>query len=326
MQPQYTIFNVSAEIIMDVAKQVASSPNALDKVAIANSFAKNSAYVGYAINQSIQLGLIMEDGNGAYIPSDKYRDMLYRCQKSQLLTILTKALQGYPPFLVYSDFVSKGYSSEDSARMSVGMFGIQSTFEIVEKMFRNWGQKSGLIILDSSGKVCIPEGEKGLPDQYIESLKKALKADFQAKIFLIETMTPSAFKYLTEHEGDIDSLADALVNYHDDPKTSVGKATQVFEHFLYHFGLDAGANVSKGNGIIQYAETIKSEKPTAMLVKHKHLCYGLGGLRLMSHHDPDKETNKSWYFTPQGAIITSLMVPSVIRSLHLYSSEGKQEF
>lgn len=46
----------------------------------------------------------------------------------------------------------------------------------------------------------------------------------------------------------------------------------------------------------------------------------------MTHRDPDKETGKSWTFTPQDAIISALIVPTMIRCLYLYWKERKQEF
>lgn len=325
MSSQFTILDVSAEFIMDLAKAVASSPHPLTKKDLLNSFKKSQAYVYNAISQCLQIGLIYEK-DGQYISADKYGDLIKRADRSQLLVVLRKALQSYPAFLLYLDFISKGYPSEESASMTTGIFRIQSPKERVEKTLRNWGLQTSLIVADKSGKLSIPEGEKGLPTAYMESLTRALTADLQAKIFLIETMSPAAYKYLTENHIEIDDLADALVNYEKDPKNSAGKATQVFEHFLFKFGIDTGANVSNGNGIIQYADIIKAEKNNALLKNQKHLCYGIGGLRNMSHHDPDKETTKPWNFTPQGAIVSALIVPTMIRNIYLYWKEQKQEF
>lgn len=325
MSTKIAVFDVSAEFLMDIAKEVASSPHPLDKNILLNSFDKHPTYISNAIAQCLLLGLFLER-NGEYVSADKYRDLIKRSDRGQLHLVLRQALQSYPPYLIYLDFLSKGYLSDQSARMTAGIFRIQSPKEKVEKMFRNWGLQTGLISFDNSGRLSIPEGEKGLPNEYMKSLMKALQADLQAKIFLIETMSPSAFKYLSDKDVEIDDLSDALVNYEDDPKNSANKATQVFEHFLYKFGEDIGANVKKGNGIIQYADIIQAERNSDFLVKHKLLCYGIGGLRLMSHHDPDKETGTPWVFTPQGALLSSILAPSMIRSIYLWWKEKKQEF
>jgi hypothetical protein len=210
--------------------------------------------------------------------------------------------------------------------MTVGIFRISSPKERVEKAFKNWGLQTSLIIIDTSGNLSIPEAEKGLPTEYVESLIKALRADLQAKIFLIETMSQQAFAYLTEKTIGIEDLSDALIKYETDSQNSANKACQTFEHFLYKLGEDVGVNVKACNGIIEYADTIRSARNDVILKNQWHICHGIGGLRNMAHHSPDKETGKEWNFTPQGAIISSLIIPTAIRSIFLYWKEKKQEF
>lgn len=323
MSLQFVVLDVSAEFIMDVAKAVSSSPHPLTKEDVLSSFQKSDVYVSNALSQCLQLDLIIAQ-NDLYVSSDKYRDLIKRSERSQLFIPLREALQRYPPFLLYTDFISKGYLSEESATMTKGIFRIQSREEIVEKSFRRWGIYAQLIETDKSGKLSIPEAEKGLPSEYVKSLLKALKADLQANIFLIETMSQQAFVYLTEKDIGIEDLANALINYEIDPKASANRACQTFEHFLFKFGEDVGANVASCSGVIELADSIKGQK--AVLRNQWHICRGLGALRNMAHHDPDKETRKIWTFTPQGAIISALVVPTMIRSMFLYWKEKKQEF
>jgi len=325
MSMQFTVSDVSAEFMMDVAKVVASSPHPLTKKDLLNSFKMSDVYVSNAISQCLQLGLICIQ-NSQYVSSDKYRDLIKRSERSQLQIPLRQALQSYPPFLLYLDFIGKGYPSDKSATMTTGIFRIPSPKEKVERAFRNWGLQTSLIIADTSGKLSIPEAEKGLPSEYVESLIKAMRADLQAKIFLIETMSQQAFAYLTDKSINIEDLSDALVNYEKDSQTSANKACQTFEHFLFKLGEDVGANVKTCNGIIEYADTIRSARNDVILRNQWHVCHGIGGLRNMAHHSPDKETGNEWNFTPQGAIISSLIVPTMIRSLYLFWKEKKQEF
>jgi hypothetical protein len=223
--------------------------------------------------------------------------LIKRSDKSQLCLPLRKALQAYPPFLLYVDFVSKGYASKEASAMARGIFRIQTTEQIVERAFRTWGTYAGLIAKDYSGELTIPEAEKGMTSEYVESLMKALKAELQASVFLIETMSQQAFVYLTEKKIGIEDLSDALINYEKDPKTSAYKSCQTFEHFLFKVGEDVGVNIAACNGIIEYADAIRGQN---QMLKHQlHLCHGIGGLRNMASHDPDKETGNSWNFTPQ---------------------------
>jgi hypothetical protein len=325
MSSQFAIFNVSPEFLMDVAKVVASSPHPLNTEDLIISLRKSKRYVSDALSQCVQLGLVCIQ-NEMYVSSDVYRDLIKRSERSQLFLPLREALQRYPPFLLYIDFISKGYSSEESASMTRGIFRIQSAEKTVESKLRNLGLFTQLIIEDEFGALSIPEAEKGLPSEYIESLMKALRADLQAKIFLIETMSQQAFAYLSDKGIGLEDLSDALLKYETDSKTSANKACQTFEHFLYKLGEDVGANVKTLNGIIEYANAIRGLKKDVILNNQLHLCHGIGGLRNMAHHDPDKETGKPWSFTPQGAIISSLVVPTMIRSLYLYWQEKKQEF
>jgi len=323
MSLQFAVSKVSAEFMMDVAKAVSSSPHPLSKRDLIKSFEKSGVYVTNAISQCLQLGLIrIQDGQ--YVSSDKYGDLIKRSERSQLYIALRQALQSYPPFLLYLDFISKGYLSEQSATMTTGIFRIQSPRELVETMFRNWGLQTGLMELDTSNKLTIPEAEKGLPSEYVASLVKALTANLQASIFLIETMSPPAYAYLTEKSIGIEDLSNALMNYETDSKGSANKACQTFEHFLFKLGEDVGANVKGCNGTIEYAVAMRGQN--VILKNQLHLCDGIGGLRNMAHHDPDKETGKPWTFTPQGAIISSLIVPTMIRSIYSYWKEQKQEF
>jgi len=323
MSFQFDVFNVSAEFMMDVAKLVASSPRPLAKEDLFRSFSKSERYISDALSQCLQLDLVVAQ-DGAYVSSEKYRDLIKRSERYQLYLPLRDALQRYPPFLLYIDFISKGYSSEDSATMTRGIFGMRTPKKIVEGIFRKFGIYAQLIEIEKSGEFSIPEAEKGLPSEYVKSLLKALKADLQASIFLIETMSQPAFAYLTEKGIEIDDLSDALINYENDPKASANKACQTFEHFLYKFGLDVRANVNNCNGVAEYANAIRTAK--GILRNQLHIGQGIGALRNMAHHDPDKETGKIWNFTPQGAIISTLVVPTMIRSLYLYWKEKKQEF
>jgi len=325
MSTEFAVLNVSAEFMMDTAKVVASSPHPLTTEDVIISLQRSKRYVSDALSQCVQLGLVCIQ-NDVYVSSDTYRDLIKRSERSQLFLPLREALQRYPPFLLYIDFISKGYSSEESANMTRGIFRIQSAERTVESKLRNWGLFTQLIDVDNSGVLSIPEAEKGLPSEYIESLIKALRADLQAKIFLIETMSQQAYVYISKKGIGLEDLSDALINYETDSKNSANKACQTFEHFLYKLGEDVGANVKTLNGIMEYANAIRGLKKDVILNNQIHLCHGIGGLRNMTHHDPDKETGKPWIFTPQGAIISSLIVPTMIRSLYLYWKEKKQEF
>ena len=97
---QFTVSDVSADFMMDVAKAVASSPHPLTRKDLLKSFEKSEAYVSNAISQCLQLGLIcVQDDH--YVSSDKYRDLIKRSDRSQLHIPLRQALQSYSPYLLF---------------------------------------------------------------------------------------------------------------------------------------------------------------------------------------------------------------------------------
>jgi len=316
------ILDVSGEFIMDIAKVIASSPYPLSKIDVINSFSKSKVYVNRAINQCSQLELI-EINDGLYYGVQKYSGLIKRSVREQLYVPFRDVLQKYPPFLLYADFLSKGYSSEESTKIVKGIFRINASEKIIEKSLKNWGKYAKLII-EEKEMLIIPDAEKGLPSEYVESLLKALQADLKASIFIVETMGSNTYAYLTEKGAGIDELTYALINYEAEPKISANRACQAFEHYLYIIAKEEGIDISLYSGIIQLVNKLKENN--VILKNHTHIFNGIGGIRNMSHHDPDKETGKVWDFTPQGAIISSLAVPTAIRSLYIYLTEKKQEF
>jgi len=124
--------------MMDAAKAVASSPHPLSKEDLYDSFDRSKRYISDVISQCSQLGLTTRQ-DGLYISSDEYRDLIKRSERKQLYLALRKALHKSPPFLLYIDLVTKGYSSYESAMMTKGIFRIETNEKVVERSFRNRG-------------------------------------------------------------------------------------------------------------------------------------------------------------------------------------------
>jgi len=326
MQTQFVIADVSPELLMDIAKVLSQSPHPLSKEDIAKSLEDKykSSYVFTALTQCIQLGLATKQKD-LFVSSEKHRDLIKRSERPQLYLPFRVALQEFPPFLLYADFISKAYSPENAATMTRGILKIESPRDKVERALRLWGIYAQLITIDpQSGRLSIPEAEQGLPSEYVKNLLKALQDELKAGIFIIETLSPPAYAYLTEKGISITDLSKALVNYEKNPKPSANSASQTFEFFLYKLDEDIGANVTACKGLIELANEIRSKR--AILSNHAHICHGIGGLRNITSHTPDNETGKPWSITPQGALSSLLCVPTTIRSIYLFWKEQKQEF
>ena len=137
MSSQFVISDVSAEFIMNLAKVIATSPHPLGRDDLLRSFDASEGYIKNSISLAMQLGLINFE-NGGFVSSE-LGSIIQRSNKTELYLSLGQALQKYAPFLIYMDFLSKGYSSTDAAYYTRGIFRIQAKENIVEKAFRNWG-------------------------------------------------------------------------------------------------------------------------------------------------------------------------------------------
>ena len=182
---KFSIADVSSEAIMNIAKAVSNAHASLSSEDLKRSFENqySETYIRLAITTCLQLR-ILEETSGAYTVNPKFRNNIQRSNKNDLLVFFRQALQDYPPFLLYADLLSKGYTSVESANMIRGIMQISSPTSTVERSFRRWGIDSNLIISKEDGHLSIPEAEKGLPTNYVRDLLKALDSELQLKLFL----------------------------------------------------------------------------------------------------------------------------------------------
>jgi len=311
---------------MDVAKIVANSAAPMTRSDVARSFEKkySSVYIGSAVVTCCQLGL-MSERDGALLGSEILRADIKRASRDELYIPFQACLKNYPPFLLYVDFLSKGYSSMESAARARGILKVRGPHKNAENSLRRWGIYSRLIQFEpKTGSLAVSIAIERLTAEYVMKLLKAFEAELKAKVFLIDMLGPEVFSYLSQRGIDIGDLTTALLEYETDPKGAARKATQIFELFLWRLGEESGVDVSKCSGPIELADAIRGEKH--MLSNHNHITHGIGGIRNMSHHSPDKETAQPWVISKQGALLSTLLIPAVIRSLYLYFKEKRQEF
>lgn len=324
MAPSYLIPDVSSEAIMTVTKLVSSAPAPLSlsdiSKGVENRFSE--AHAKQVVNACLQLKLLQENG-GTYTVNQKFRDSVKRANKQELIPFFRQALQDYPPFLLYADLVSQNFASIDSVNMIRGALQINTPAKVVEKSLRNWGKDAGLIVEDNE-QLRIPEAEKGLPSNYVKELLKALDSEFNAKMFLINTLSPEVFAYLSSLSLDISDLAKSLTEYESDSKNSLHRSGKFFENYLYKFGTDIGASLLGLRGVNALVKALLDQHK--ILHNQLYLGNGIGGSRNIGSHDPDTETGKEWTVTPQAALASTLFVPPIMRSLYLYAKKGQQEF
>lgn len=320
---KFSVYDVSSEAIMNIAKVISSSTETLtfDKLKLSFEGKYKDAYLKPVLASAIQMKIIIKINDG-YSVNSEYRDKIKQASKNDLIYLFRQALQDFPPFLLYADFLSKEYSSEESAKMIRGILNITSPANKVEKSLRIWGTESGLILKENDG-YHIPLAEKGLPSTYVKNLVKALDNELSAKTFLIDTLSPEVYGCLTNYGMNITELSKALISYESDPKYALKKASDFFETFLHNFGNDIGVNLQGQTGVNSLVNEL--EKTQKIIKNQKHIGNGIGGCRNIASHGVDAQTQKPWTITPQAALAGAIMIPTIIRSYYLYVKKNQQE-
>jgi len=325
---EFAIVDANGPLIMDVCKFVSYADSSLTKEKISDCFKGKlqESYVQRATRAAIQLRLL-EEKNGAFSCSQRWRDEIKKAGRDELQLPFRRALQDYPPFLVYADLLSKGYDSDEAAKATKGLFSIESSSTIIERSLRLWGIYSGTVKQDpQTGKLTLTIDTNRLTTKYVEDLLISLASDFRSKIFVIDRLTNELFKYLTEKDISTQELVDALREYENKPAESVFNASKLFERYLFKLGEDHNVPVSRCQGIIQLIEALRSNIPPLLLGNQRNVCHGAGGIRNISDHGVDRETGKPWKINPDAALVSVLMIPIIMRSVHLYNTKGAQEF
>lgn len=277
-------------------------------------------YTTFSINMAIQLKLIHVN-DSMYRANESYRTDLSSASVTDLPIIFRRALQSYPPFILFVSLISKGYSPEISSQILRGALDVSTSDTVISKAFRNWGLKSSLII-KKDNQLTTSIGEKGLSHEYIKSLIKALDNDMTAKVFIIDILGNEIFGYLSKIEVDITQIASSLLDYEKDPKQSLKKATDVLETFIHKYGSDNNIDVKGLTGINALVNNLFDKN--LILKNHKNIGNGIGGLRNITGHGVDKDTQEEWEVTKQSALSGILLVPIFIKSLYLFLKQNHQ--
>lgn len=278
-----------------------------------------TSYVQRGLTTSEQLGMIESNADGTFSGSEKFRENFKKMDVDDFPIIARKALQNFPPFLIYLQNLKSGYTSDQSTEIVAGLFKLKKSAT------KNFFKKSGLyvnILTNDSGNIKLNHTQT--KDQlYITNLEKSLGDDFAAKNLINTLLSSEAVTFFSSKGIDFNRPAEALVEIKSDPKTSLYKIFEFVESCLYHFGDDIGASVNTANGLSELVDAIRSQK--AILKNPTNLGKGLGAMRNMTNHGPDKETGKTWTFTEESALGASLLLFRYLRSIYLQYKKGIQE-
>lgn len=322
----YLIPEVAGELVADVAKTIASSPRPLSQSEVVKCFEGQYTpeYISRAILAGLQIKILSQTAEKGYVASEESRDDLKRANRKELSVPFRKHLQDFSPFLLYIDFVSKGYPSIEAARKTGGIFSISAAPEKINTTLRGWGTYSGLVSYNrQTGNITINIETEKLLTQYVKKLLDALEAELRAKVFAIDMLGSNVFAYFDQKGLSLNDFATALRNYEADPKPSAGRALETFEAFVYAIADDKGIPVQKPKTLSEWCDGLRAKReiPSNQLL----LCHGLIGARNMTHHNPDAETGQPWIISRQAALTFILLSIVAIRSVYMYVDNRTQE-
>lgn len=284
-------------------------------------------YVRRAAVANVQLGLA-ETNKTTYYCSETHRDVLRKANKAQLTLAFRGGLQNYGPFLLYADYLNKGFASNDAVTRTRGLFKIQVSPDKIERTLKGWGKYAQLIEDTPTGPRITIQTEHLLID-HAKKLVEALEAELQAKLFTIDMLGPEIFTYLDKNDVKLDDMAKALRNYETDPKPSASRALEIFERFVHTIAKERGVDVQKPKGLMDWVDGLHSQRnpqtPRDLPSNLWHLARGMVGLRNMTHHNPDSETGQPWNISKQAALTSTLLTPITIRSMYMYIVQRRQE-
>lgn len=325
MTSTFVLTDVTSDAIMSVAKlvSIANSPLSFDDIAKGVEDRFKASSVRSIVSSCLQLKLLQQNQNGTFAINSKFASSVKRANRSELPLLFREALQDFPPFLLYVDLLNKEYSSNNAANMVRGALQINSPTSVVEKALKNWG-KSAKLIVEQNGVLMIPEGEKGLPSNYVKDLLKALDSELHAKIFLIDIFGQEVYASLTALGLDISDLAKSLIEYETDAKNSLDRSGQFLENYLMQYGSSIGLKLIGKTGVNAIVDEYFNQK--RILKNQKHIGNGAGGARNIGAHGVDSETTKPWTVTAQASLATTLLIPAIIRSFYYYTQNKEQVF
>ena len=319
MTEEFLVTDVSLQAIVEIGRIVNISSRPLTKADLIKGLKGicGQSYIDRGLPMAIQLGFIEIQEDKTYKSSGKFQSDFTKISRNDLHILARKGLQSFPPFILFMENIKMGYDVNQSSQLVSGIFDLNS--KIAAKFLPSAAIFCGL--LSKENKI-IDEDIKHNID-YVENLNKSLKDEFKATSLIISILSNEAYLYFSKKGIDFTRASKALSEIKKDPKDSLFKIFEFVESCLFNFGKEFGANVESTNGVSQLVQELRSKN--LLLLNPTHLGTGLGGLRNMTNHGPDKETGKPWDFTYESVLGTALLAISYLKMVYLYQDKKQQE-
>lgn len=246
--------------------------------------------------------------------------------------LFRKALQSYPPFIDFVEFLYKKKDADEAAKLVKYIYNIDRNEKDIMWCFKNWGVFSK-IFRNKKGSIEFLEKIGDPIPSKIKELSKMLDNELKIKIW-IKNVIENGFSLLSS--TDFQNLIDSMLNFDKKPRESIKKSGEVLEDFLRKIAKNRRIDVKNKNGISQIAEELRKYK----IIANKHIGIlkgmqvfldrdifnGLSAFRNISTHGIDKEEGKRWELSSELSLIYNIQVILCIKSLYYYCVENQLKF
>ncbi|SEH11204.1 hypothetical protein SAMN04487967_0244 [Natronorubrum sediminis] len=252
---------------------------------------------------------------------DRYERLLQQTAPKDWSIILEKSLLNYQPFIDYSTYLNRGYTSEEAAqKVYAGNSELASKPDYLKEYFELMGKYTGIVLEGDELSVEIRNVPADMSGS-LESLRKSLKSELEVKIYLDEFLGENLMEFLDQDTKT--DLADAYLKHSTEPRDSVSASGRAFEDFLRNLGEtygDEGRDYSTGSGIVPLCNHLQGDG----LVRrhHKRRIMALAEIRNKGGaHGDDAEALERWEITPEVSLDCALTSTILTKSVYRYAVE-----
>lgn len=318
MFPAYV---VPPEDITEILFALSELDERADEKTVAQFVDESERKVRESIKVLQELEVVVVDGG--YTADIEYSDLIQQLPPDDRDTVIEKALLRHQPFIDYTTYLNRGYSSEQASKMVYAAYeDLASGQEYMQTYFERLGQYAR--ILTEAGDVSIEVREIPTDSTHsIEQLRESLNSELEVRIYLDELLGEELMSFLDEDTKT--DLSNGYLKHTQSPRDSISATGRAFEDFLRNIGDKYGSDgrdYGSASGIIPVVNHLQGDD----LVKriHKRRVFALAEIRNKGGaHGDDTEVLERWSTSAEIALDGAITATLLIRSIYCYASEDR---
>lgn len=310
---------------------------------ISNISGGNKNHCSRALSTAIQLNMIklsnktIKDSKYKLTIKTKYDPRIWEEKEHRLL--FREHIQKFRPFLMYFDFISKGFNHSSAAAKTSSFFNLDPFITGENNILRTWGMYSE--IFDKKGNIVeeVLKQSATKNSKYFAEAINNLNNDLTRRNFISKWLGEDAFAFIDE--DIINDLTSGLKFYLHDPDKSIRDTGKSLEDFLKLIAKEKNILLvnSKNKPIKTIGTIIQKLREGKVLADHhtsvlqgleiyldSNLLQGLNAFRTMPSHGKNFEDNARWELSSELALLYVLQVILAIKSIYHYAIYKKLKY